>query len=522
MRVRVFLGALSLMSLYPSFGRAQQASNPPVVDSIAVITHNVFRSEEASSNLLFRLANGVRFRTRSSVVWREILFDQGAPYDSATVAETERNLRRLRIFRRVEIDSVRVDGRLVVVVETDDAWSTQFQFNLRSTGSVLTGSVALSEENFLGGGNQASVGYRDEPDRTAVTFRTQMRRVGGSRFTGGVLYDDLSDGFIVSWNAGVPFQSLTHREAVVLTGTNQQRRILHFRDGLVADSLQKRTFQNNLSAAIATTATSRGYVRLGLQAQVRREEYVAFQDTGLVVPDTVTGAVGAYVDVVRPRFAVVTHYNGFDREEDVNLSTRFLFTAWVAPTAFGYRENGIGPTAFVSTGAVMGDFFARLSVRANGLFTASSLDSGQVFGSATIASKVLDRHATVLHVEAGARKGQPPGQDFDLGHGVGPRSFEPHAFTGNRMIWGILEHRWFAVDEVLGLFGVGVAGFLDYGGAWFNDEPARLGGNVGLGLRIGNSRSSATNTGRFDLAYRYGEGFEDKRWVFSFGRAFVF
>lgn len=522
MRSLVLPVLLALLAPNSSVVLAQESAAAPTIDSVAIVTHNVFRGEEATSNFLFRLANGVRFRTRSSVVLREILFEPGLLYDSATVAETERNLRRLGIFRRVSIDSIRVDGRLVMLVETDDAWSTQFQLNLKSTGNVLTGSIGLSEENFLGRGNLARVSYRDEPDRTALTFRTQIRRVAGTRFTGGVVYDDLSDGFAVSWNAGIPYQSLVHRQALFLTGTNQQRRVLRFRDGLVTDSLLKRTFQNNLAGSIATVASSRGYVRLGVQMQIRREEYIAFQDTGLVIPDTVTGAVGVFLDVFRPRFIVVRHYNGFDRDEDVDLSTRLVMSAWVAPSGFGYKKTGIGPTIFASTGATMGRFFARLSFRANALFNASGLDSGQVFSSATLSSKILDRHATVLHVEAGARRGQPPGQEFDLGHGIGPRAFKPHAFTGDRMVWGILEHRWFVVDELLGLFGIGVAGFVDYGGAWYRDQEARFGGDVGFGLRLGNSRSSASNTGRFDLAYRFGEGFEDKRWIFSFGRAFPF
>ena len=52
----------------------------------------------------------------------------------------------------------------------------------------------------------------------------------------------------------------------------------------------------------------------------------------------------------------------------------------------------------------------------------------------------------------------PRGAEFDLGRSVGPRGFDAHAFSGTRAVWGTLEHRWFAVDEVLHLLGVGFAG----------------------------------------------------------------
>jgi hypothetical protein len=78
------------------------------------------------------------------------------------------------------------------------------------------------------------------------------------------------------------------------------------------------------------------------------------------------------------------------------------------------------------------------------------------------------------------------------------------------------------VDEVLGLLGIGLAGFVDYGGAWYENEPSRLGGNVGLGLRIGATRATGPNVGRIDFGYRFGAGTEDKRWAMSFGQGFSF
>jgi hypothetical protein len=72
------------------------------------------------------------------------------------------------------------------------------------------------------------------------------------------------------------------------------------------------------------------------------------------------------------------------------------------------------------------------------------------------------------------------------------------------------------------LIGLGVAGFVDYGGAWYADQSPRVGGNVGLGLRMGGTTSTGPNVGRLDVAYRFGEGWSGSRWVVSFGQAYEF
>ena len=76
-------------------------------------------------------------------------------------------------------------------------------------------------------------------------------------------------------------------------------------------------------------------------------------------------------------------------------------------------------------------------------------------------------------------------------------------------------HRVFVADNLWGLMGVGVAPFLDYGGAWYSDEPARLGGAVGVSLRIGPTRAVRGDVGEFAVGYRFGKGVTGSRWGFA-------
>jgi hypothetical protein len=286
--------------------------------------------------------------------------------------------------------------------------------------------------------------------------------------------------------------------------------------------VQRRTVIQTFNYGHALSASTAGYLRIGIVGQVFQAEHVTYADTGLSIPDSVTGAVGVFGELNRARYKVVTHYNGFDRDFDVDLSSRLSMTAWLAPSGFGYEETGVGAAVGVQTGVPIGHGFAALQANANALFNSAGVDSGQAWVGLTVATMPFPRNATVFHIEAGAQRGVAFGAEYDIGHGVGPRAFGPHSFTGTRQIWGSLEHRAFVVDEVFGLLGVGFAAFVDYGGAWFDDQRRRLGGDVGLGLRLGTTRSAGQNIGRIDLAYRFGEGFDGNRWVVSFGRGFAF
>lgn len=522
------MAAVVIATTCPQPAGALQQAPPraPVIDTIIVITNNVFGQAEAKANAAFRIANAIRVKTRPGVVRRELLFEVGDPVDLATMAETERNLRSLGVFRDVLIDTLRVEGKLAVVVRTADGWSTQLALNGRSTGNTFTWLVGISELNFLGRATFVSASYRSDPDRNAVTLATRINRLFSSRVTFSGFYENLSDGRRGGWLIGDPFRSFSDRRAVEVVGERADQRVLQFRTPDDANPqvvlFQRRAFFNRISAAVAPIAETGKYIRIGVSAQVKREEIFLQSDSLLAIPDTVTGAVGGFLEYRRANFKVVTHFSGFSQTEDLDLSTVVRLSAWLAPSAFGYERDGVGPALFVSTAASIPSGFVRLAAVASGLFTSVGLDSGRVAGSFTVGSQLIRRQATFLHVEAGMMKRPAPGREFDIGHGVGPRSFGPHAFTGDRTVWGTFEHRVFLVDDLVGLFGLGFAGFVDYGGAWFAGDEPRFGGDVGFGLRTGATRATGVNIGRIDVGYQFGDGRRGGRWVLSTGRGFSF
>jgi len=514
--------------LLPAQQVASEPGAPVRIDTVVVRVDNVFDEAAAEDNWIYRTANSVRFQTRRGVVERELLFAAGDTLDLALLEETERNLRRLNLFRTVDVDTVIENGRVFAVVETQDAWSTLPVL----TGSVasdgtLTGRVGLTERNVLGTGNLLSLSYRKTTDRDGGEFSTRWRRLSGSQVDIGANLSLLSDGNALAWTISDPWRSLEDGFQLRVAGASADRRRLQYRtfSATLRDTLQFRhhLYSQHLGLGIAPIATPHRMLRFEATASVRNERYLRQEgdDPPLFVPDSVFADIGLSVTYELPRFQVVGYVDGLN-EQDADLTTGLTLGLRIAPAAFGYDRTGVGPIVAVRGGTTAGPLLVRAAVLANGLFNAGGLDSGRVVASVTGGYLGSERHATLLHVQGGVLEAPAPGREFDLGFSAPPRSFEPHAFVGTRALWGTLEHRWYALPRVFDQFGVALAGYFDFGGAWYADQDPRWGAEFGFGLRTSSRLAPGAESSRLDVGYKLGPGVEGSRFGVSIGTGFTF
>lgn len=517
--------AVALAALGPAPAASQvipPTDSVPQIRAVEILRQSIFSPAEAQS-FIPRLANSLHFTTRAGVVRRELLFRTGEQYDSARAAETARNLRGLGIFRGVRVDSVRTDSGLVMRVTTGDGWSTRPDFRFRSTSTSVVYTIQLEEGNFLGTATLVGLRYRKTPDRSSVTATFRQPRLLAGRVGLALVYEDRSDGSLAFAQLSRPFFSLSGRSAWLVDGQTRRETILRFFEG--ADSpgeiLQRRYSLGYGTVAWALRATPAGYLRVGAVGHVRRDDY-ADELRVDTLGRHVTGALGGYFQLRRARFLVSRGLEGFGREQDVDISTGFAVAMYATPKAFGYDEMGLGPSFSVATGFGSSSGFVRLAGQTAGRVTDAGLDSGSVHLSGTAFLLPGTRHMAVLHAAAGWQERAAPGAEFDLGLGVGPRAFTQHAFTGNRAFFTSAEYRWTAVDDFLKLTAIGIAAFVDYGGAWYHGSKQRTGWNFGAGLRFGPTRSTNVESNRIDLAYRARNDRESGGWVLVVGRGFAF
>jgi outer membrane protein assembly factor BamA len=505
----------------PAQERADSVTGP-VIHGVELQRHDVYDEAEATS-WFPRLANSLHFTTRPHVIQREFLFTPGQPYDSVLVAETGRNLRSLGLFRDVRIDSVRTDSGLVVRVVTQDGWTTRPAMRFRSVGGDVIIGFQFVEDNFLGTATRLGVSYTNDPDRSTLAFDYRQSRLIGSRIGLGLRYEDRSDGQVVFGVLEQPFYSIAGAFGFRLDAETRDEIVYQYRDGSTdaVDSLSRRYAAVRGAVAWAVSRPPRGYVRAGVSGQVRRDDYLPAEVDGNLTR-TVTAALGPYAEISWARYRETEGFITFSRTEDINLSTTFRLGAFVAAEALGYEHAGIGPLASLRTGVPFRGGFLLLDAIANGLYTSAGLDSGGVVLSGTLAWRSDTNSLLTLHADGGWLKAPAPGNEFDIGLRNGPRAFGIHSFTGDHAFFTTAEYRRLVLPRVAGLFAVGLAGFLDYGGAWWSDEPRRTGTDAGVGLRLGFVRSPIGDLARIDFAWRFANDAKSEGLVLAIGKGFAF
>lgn len=513
----------------PGTGWAQKSGPEAVhIDSVHLRVENVFDEEAEARHWIYRTANSLRFKTRRGVVERELLFEAGDSLDLAILAETERNLRALDLFRAVEVDTVVEDDRVVAVVHTHDAWSTLpiIEGSFASDGT-LTGRIGLTERNVLGTGNFLSLAYRRSTDRDGGELSSRWRRLAGSQIDLATDLALLSDGNLASWSISNPFRSLEDRFMLRFGGGTADRRRLRYRVLSPArrdtTEFRQHLYAGHLTVGFAPIASPEKVLRLRATATVRNERYLMEpeDDAPLAVPDSVFGDIGLFASLEYPRYRVVDYVDGLN-QQDIDLTSGITVGLRLAPEGFGYERTGVGGHFAARSGTSVGPVLMRAALVANGLFNSVGLDSGRVVASATGGVVTGNRHATLLHVEGGLLNSPTPGREFDLGFSVPPRSFEPHAFVGTRALWGTVEHRWYALPRILDQFGAALAAYFDFGGAWYADQEPRWGSEIGIGLRTSSRLAADAESSRIDLGYRLGGGVAGSRFVLSVGTGFTF
>ncbi len=493
----------------------------PIIRYIVVARSDVFDSTEAKS-WLPRLVNGLHITTAEYVIRRELLLKVGEPYDSLMAAETSRNLRTLGIFRKVVLDTITTDSGMVLRVGSRDGWTTQIDVRFRSAGNQTDWQVALNERNLLGTATRFSTKYRHTPDRNQLSFQFLQPRLVARTVSLGLRYENRSDGERGSVAIERPFFSLSDKIGLKTLLDLRNERVLRFTGGFgtASDSLRRRYVLGSAELAKAIRRGSRGYLRIGVSGNIRRDDYSVWPTN--TTARTTTAAFGPFIEWRRANYVVTSGFARFGQDEDVDVSNFARVGLLAAPSFLGYDSSGVGLVVQGRIGTKLTRGFAWIDARANGLYNAGGLDSGSVTVGTTVVLTPASRHLVIGHADIGWISNPLPATEFDLGFAVGPRAFPIHAFTGDRTYFATAEYRYIFGKDLFKSLDLGLASFVDHGGAWYDGSKRRSGTDVGLGLRLAASRAADANVTRLDLAYRFKNDRVKSGWVFVIASGLVF
>jgi outer membrane translocation and assembly module TamA len=491
---------------------AQFEASGTRIGEIRIRSRNVFdTSIPAEDTALFRLADRLHIQTRESTVRDQLLIHEGEPYRETAVAESERLLRRTRYLHDASIQPVAWrDGEVDLEVVTQDVWTLTPGLSFGRAGGENHFGFKLEELNLLGRGSQLSLGYESGVDRSSTTLHYRDSQLFGSWWSVNANFADSSDGGTREFTLEHPFYSLDTRYAAGLSALDEERVDAVYDLGKVTD-------QYGIQQRLATIYGGRSR---GLRAGWTRRLTGGFtidesRFTSVVTESGVTGNVPPDRRLVYPwlgyewvqdRFATSRNLDQIERTEDVALGMRAQLRIGYSSPILGADRNAWILAASASRGF---DFAERHRLMLAYSFNGRMEGAAVTDALSSLAAKYYFRESDhgVLYLGASVDSGSNLDLDHpvELGGDNGLRGYPLRYQRGEGRWLVTVEQRLFTDWFPFRLFNVGGAAFFDMGRTW-GANPAGAPSqevlkDVGLGLRLGNSRSALGNVLHLDIAF---------------------
>ncbi len=482
----------------------------------------------AENKLFYRTVNRLHFSTRDKAIRHQLLIREGDAFNPLLVRESERLLRKLFRLRRVRITPRPVDDAQVdLLVEVQETWTTEPTLTLSGVGSKVYGKIGLRERNFLGRGTETAFFYkRDETGRISRSLSYSDPDLGARRIKLDVNYDQKEEGIGRSLALERPFYSSITPWSAAFEGVSDVETSRLYDNG--REVLKFRHTEKDMSAGYARSlgSTPRRIHRAGLGYRYRRDSLLTEGPGAADLRDDTYHMANLSFHEERVRFLTVDRIKLYDREEDFALGPSLqgivgISRNWVRGSqpatflelkSFAGRERG--PTDFgLATMENTGRF-------EDGAWrdTLSRLDLEYY-------NHFHPRQTLALHLEAQYLARPAPESQILLGGDRGLRGYQLNQFAGNKLLLLNVENRFFLVDDILKLMGLGAVAFYDAGYVWDRGRAIRARDvkmDVGTGLRFYLSRSSVGQCLRLDVAYAVKEVKGESRWVVTFGSSQAF
>jgi hypothetical protein len=482
------------------------------IGSISVRDLPIFEPDgQNERRALYRLADRLHIDTRDSVIESQLLFHPGDLFSRRRLDETARNLRDLRFIREPEIRIVGYrDGLVDLEVVTHEVWTTNPGASFSRSGGKNSSGIGFEELNVLGFGKHVAIDYSNDVDRNSYTVRWRDPGVRGTRWRSELALRDSDDGAGKSVVFERPFYALDTRWAAGIEFAQEEsvEPVYRLGDPVARYSQDKDRSQIRFgwSRGLQDGWTRR--VSLGL----RHEQAVFGPAPGETAPATLPADRSLdypflRLEGVQDDFETARNRDQIARTEDLHFGLRYAAEFGVAAPAFGADRSAAVFRAEATRGFRLGkDRSLFVESRLSGRFESGGLADGLVSVGWRFYREMSPKSTLFAALNAELGHALEADHELSIGGDTGLRGYPLRYQTGSGRALLTLEQRFYTNRSLWNLADIGGAIFFDAGRSWGESafgptENYGLLKDIGLGLRLGSTRSSLGNVLHIDIAF---------------------
>ena len=481
------------------------------IGKITVVPGDVFDTTiEGESGWLYRTANKLHINTKPAVIRGQLLFETGDTYSERLLQETERNLRANPYLYDASIVPVAYDGVSVdLEVRTRDTWTLNPGVNFSRTGGKNEYAVQIQEKNLFGRGQELQVQWESDVERQALTFVFADPHFMKSYNQLAIAYSDADDGDTKYFRLARPFYALDVRWSAGTTLSDSTFQTDRYELGKRVGEFQTQAQFYELGGGWSRGLRDGWVQRWTYGATYSESQFAPVPGAALGGPlpedrKFVYPWVG--FELVEDAFQERENLDQIRRTEDVLVG----FSAWArlgyAPESFGSKTDAVLGSAYARDGMDLSPTQSIFgSAWISGRYEQGEIVNGIVGAEARYYWKTSARSKFFASMSGTATEQLDQDQQLTLGGDTGLRGY-PFAYqAGTSRALLTLEQRYYTKWYPFRLFHVAGAAFFDMGRTWGTDVTGAtslgLLKDVGIGLRLGSSRSAFGNVVHIDLAF---------------------
>jgi hypothetical protein len=486
-------------------------SEGAVIGRVVIEAKDIFDPDvPGESHRVFRWANAIHPKTRESTIRALLFFKTGTPYSRQILEESARNLRSQRYFYEAEIIPIAYENKTVdVLVKTRDVWTLRLGIGLSLAGGATATHIGIEDSNIMGFGKELTFKRDADVDRVVFLVRYKDPAIGGSRVQAWLEYQDNSDGKVQSFRLGQPFYALDTRSAAEGGALRGSQIGSLWEAGVQIDRFARDSKSAELYGGWSSGLHGLSVRRTRVGYTYDRELFsaVAGEPPSIMVPpDRTLGFPWIELEALREGHVATRDVDKIHRKEDVDLgrSLRARF-GWMSP-AFGADRTGLYVEGTAHAGLDWThETFAKLDVTWTGRFTTDGPQNVVGYGSIRYFKRWSKWQGTSISLSGTIARNLDKDTQILIGGDNGLRGYPLRFESGDRSVLMTVEQRFYGEREYAHLLRLGGAVFVDIGGAWYHGTPApfetRILRDVGVGLRLGSSRSSQAAMLHVDVAF---------------------